>query len=97
MHASVHNIPALRERPNRPVAVSGSGQSWLGQVRDAPRMGALPTAKIEEAVHARGDVDVRARALLAGRHGLSMDSAPNGSTLGGAMMCWGKHIITPYS
>ena len=46
-------------------------------------MAALPTAEVEEAVHADGDVDVRARAQVARRDGLPIDSALDGSILGG--------------
>jgi hypothetical protein len=48
----------------------------------APRMPAVPATEIQESVYAGGDVDVRARALLAGRKRHS-DDAPLGGLIFG--------------
>jgi hypothetical protein len=48
---------------------------------DAPRVEAVPAPQVDEAIHARGDVNVRARALVARRQRLSRHAPLDGSIL----------------
>jgi hypothetical protein len=61
------------------VTLASRGERLL----EAPRIEAPPAPQVNEAIHARGNVDVRARALVARRKGLSQDAPLDGSILGG--------------
>ena len=88
----VARLSAPRPAAARPTSISrpaggapDPGQRPRGlRLGDAPGVETVPAAEVEEALHAGGDVDVRARALLAGRDGLPIDSALNESI-------WGIH------
>jgi hypothetical protein len=57
---------------------------------DAPRVQTVPAPQVEEAIHARGNVNVRARALVARGKGLSQNAPLDGSILGGHDVSWGS-------
>ena len=50
---------------------------------DAPRIETVPAPQVDEAIHARGNVNVRARALVARGKRLSQNAPLDGSILGG--------------
>jgi hypothetical protein len=58
---------------------------------DAPRVQAVPAPQVDEPIHARGNVNVRARALVAWGKGLSQEAPLDGSILGGHDLSWGAH------
>ena len=76
--------------PERAVTLTSRIRPGRFGLGNAPCMPALSAADVEEAFHASGDVDVRARTLLAWRNGLSVDSALNGSILGVHECAWEK-------
>jgi hypothetical protein len=57
---------------------------------DAPRVQAVPAPQVDEPIHARGNVNVRARALVASGEGLSQEAPLDGSILGGHDLSWGS-------
>jgi len=64
---------------------------------DTPRVEAVAATQVQEPLDASGDVDVRARALLAGGKGLPQDAPFDGSMLGGHDWVGGTPSCSAYS
>jgi hypothetical protein len=83
--------PALGSRGlERRRPIMGDTRQRADGLLEAPRIEAVPAPQVDEAIHARGNVDVRARALVARRKGLSQEAPLDGSILGGHDVSWGS-------
>ena len=96
-------VPDAEQRPHRRLrsALGSRGlehrRPIMGDTRqradgllDAPRVQTVPAPQVDEAIHARGNVNVRARALIARGKGLSHNAPLDGSILGGHDLSWGS-------
>jgi hypothetical protein len=76
--------------------IMGDTRQRADGLLDAPRVQTVPAPHVYEAIHARGNVNVRARALVARGKGLSQNAPLDGSILGGHDFVLGKRIMASY-